>query len=299
MNSPARAADLLEDRSEELPFAPRHKRIGAILLDTGIVTQADVEQIAIHARVQKRRFGDAAVALGKVSRQAVQGALALQFDHHFVRPGATAISREVVAAFESDHPVLDDLRILRNHILMRWLDAAPLHSRCVAVMSADRGDGRSFVAANLAVTFSQMGQRTLLIDADMRNSRQHLLFGLHNHAGLSSILSQRTAGDAFRRIDGLPDLSVMGCGGTPPNPVDLLARDAFGKVLEGVARTYDVIVVDTPPADRPEAAMIAARARGCVVVAREGATSFSRLRQLSTNLRSAGATVIGSVLSRH
>jgi capsular exopolysaccharide synthesis family protein len=165
------------------------------------------------------------------------------------------------------------------------------------VVSPDRGEGRSFVAANLAVTFSQMGQRTLLIDADMRHSRQHLLFGLQNHAGLSAMLSQRTTGNIFRRIEGLRDLSVIGCGGIPPNPVDLLARDAFAQVLEGFARIYDVIVVDTPPAaDYPDAEMIAARSRGCVLVAREGVTRFKRAQQLAANVKSAGATVIGSVL---
>ena len=300
MNSPEKIENL-SIAGENAHSSPRDKLIGGILLDAGLIKSEDVERIAIHSRIQNQRFGDAAVALGLVSPDALQRALAYQFDYPVLQRGATGISGEVVAAFESGHPVLDDLRVLRNQIQLGWLSSRAEGSgnQVVAVMSAGRREGRSFVAANLAVLFSQMGERTLLIDADMRHPRQHTLFGLQTQAGLSAVLAHRAVGIVYRRIEGLRSLSVVGCGGTPPNPVDLLARDAFGHVLEGFSKVFGVIIVDCPSAEYPEAEMIAARARGCVLVAREGVSSFAGLQKLSARIRAAQATVIGSVLMKH
>ena len=278
--------------------APRSRPIGAILLDAGLVRLDDVERIVVHAREKRLRFGDAAVALGLVKEGDLNGALAYQFDYPVLAPGSSPISREVVAAYEATLPVLDDLRALRNQILLRWLTAEGERNRVVAVLSPDRGEGRSFIAANLAVTFSQMGQRTLLIDADLRRPRIHQLFGLDNQAGLSAMLAERQVPNTLHRIEALRDLSVITCGGTPPNPNDLISRSALGELLEGFSRAHDVIVVDTPAAaEFPEAEMIAARARGVVVVARKAHSRFKAVRDLAHSVQALGATVIGSVLA--
>lgn len=279
--------------------APRDRTIGAILLDSGLLRPADVEQIVSHQRKTKTRFGEAAIALGLVMESDLRAALAYQFDYPVVAPGTSPISREVIAAYDAKNSVLDEIRTLRNQILLRWLTAeAPTH-RVVAVMSPGRGEGRTFIAANLAVTFSQMGQRALLIDADMRRPRMHRLFGIENHAGLSAMLSERRVPNTLQRIDGLRDLSVIPVGGQPPNPQDLLSRESFPELLEAFSRTYDVIVVDTPAARySPEASIIAARARGCVVVARERRTHFESVAELGRELQALGSTVIGSVYSR-
>ena len=92
MNSPARMAELIDVRDQQArqdSGRPRDKPIGAILLDAGLITLEDAERIAIHARVRKLRFGDAAVDLGKVSAEALQRALAFQFDYPVVHPGTT------------------------------------------------------------------------------------------------------------------------------------------------------------------------------------------------------------------
>lgn len=278
----------------------RDRPIGAILLDAGLIQFSDVERIVAHQREKSLRFGDAAVSLGLVKTGDLRAALAYQFDYPVLVPGSSRISREVLAAYDASHPVLDDIRALRNQLLLRWLTAEGQHNRVIAVSSPDSGDGRSFVAANLAVTFSQMGQRTLLIDADMRRPRIHTLFGLADHAGLSAMLADRNVHSTLQRIDGLRDLSVIPVGGQPPNPQDLLSRETFAEVLATLSTAYDAIIVDTPAASSsPEASVIAARARGCVVVARQGHTRFDALRTLGQELEELGVSIIGSVYCRH
>src|SRR6185295_31397 len=116
----------------------------------------------------------------------------------------------------------------------------------LTIVGTERGEGRSHLAANLAVVFSQLGERTLLIDADMRHPRQHELFKLPNKSGLSSMLAGRTERNEAQRIPAFLDLSVLPSGATPPNPVELLGRPVFTQMIEDYAGEYDVILLDTP-----------------------------------------------------
>jgi protein-tyrosine kinase len=282
-----------------IPTSPRDRPIGTILLDSGLIKLEDVERIVLHQQKTKLRFGDAAVALRVVKEADLRAALAYQFDYPVLGVGSSAISREVIAAYDANNPVVDEIRSLRNQILLRWLSAEGQSNRVVAMVSGEQGEGRTFIAANLAVTFSQMGQRTLLIDANMRRPRIHRLFGIDNKSGLSAMLSERAAQNAMQQIAGLRDLSIIPVGGLPPNPQDLLSRDLLPELLEAFSRTFDVVVVDTPAAMRsPEASIVAARAKGCVVVARERVTRFKTVAALGQELREVGATVVGTVYSR-
>jgi chain length determinant protein tyrosine kinase EpsG len=277
--------------------SPRDKPIGAILLDAGLIKLDDVDRILAEAREKGMRFGDAAVSLGLLKVGDLHGALAYQFDYPVLATGASSVSREVIAAYEASHPVLDDLRALRNQLLLRWLTSEARKNRVVAVLSPGRGEGRTFIAANLAVTFSQMGQRTLLIDADLRHGRIHTLFGLENRQGLSALLADRHAVNALQRVDGLRDLSVITTGAEPPNTHDLLSRESFAELLEAHARSQDVVIVDTPAsATAPEAEIIAARARGVILVAHRGRTRLEQLSALCVRAKASGATLVGSVL---
>lgn len=189
--------------------SPRDRLIGKILLDAGLIRQEDVGRIIAHAQKSDMMFGDAAVALRLVGPSDMASALAYQFNYPVVAKGASPISAEVVAAFDNSHPVLQDLQNLRNQLLLRWLSADGAVNKTLAVMSPGKGEGRTFLAANLAVTLSQMGQRTLLIDADLRQPRVHEIFGVENHAGLSALLAERSTTGALQQVPGLRDLTIL------------------------------------------------------------------------------------------
>ncbi len=274
------------------------RSIGAILIDNGRLTPEAAERILKLQKEQGLRFGDAAIQLGLLSEADIQQALSRQYDYPYLMPGDERVSEEVVAAFKPFSPIVEQLRAVRSQLMLRWFDAEIGH-KTLAVVSAGRAEGRSFTAANLAVVFSQLGERTLLIDADLRNPSQHQLFRLENKLGLSSLLAGRTElAEAVIRIPGLIDLSVLPAGATPPNPQELLARPVFNALMATAAGQYDIVIVDTPAgAETADSQTIAARTRGAVVVARKDRSSAPALQAFVTSLQHSGVAVVGAVLN--
>ncbi len=279
--------------------APNRQALGQILVRAGLIHPPEVERILAWARQEGVRFGEAAVASRLVTSDQVDRALAYQFDYAVLEPGASAVTREVVAAYDARNPLVADLRRLRARIRGAQI-AAPLEAplKALAVISSGSGDGKSFVAANLAVTFSQMGQRTLLVDADLRRGRLHLMFGLPNDHGLSSMLNRRIVPGSLQRVPGLQQLTVLTCGPLAPNPSELLSRPAFGELLDAFGRSFDIVILDTPGViEEPDATLIAQRAGAAIVMARRGVSSFDAVVELVASGATPQVTVLGSVLN--
>src|SRR6267142_1681709 len=193
--------------TEIVPLKQPERTIGAILIESGRLRREDVEEI-LWLQVKKGlRFGDAAHELGLLSRADVDFALALQFDYRYLRRGESKVSEEVIAAYDPFSPQVEALRALRSELMLRWFDNDPAR-RALAILSAGRNEGRSYIAANLAVVFSQLGQRTLLIDADLRNPRQHRIFNVADRIGLSSILAGRADSGAVVPVPEFGTLSL-------------------------------------------------------------------------------------------
>lgn len=285
--------------NETLQSKNASRSIGAILIDTGRLTPDAAERILKLQKEQGLRFGDAAIQLGLLNEEDIQRALSRQYEYPYLMPGDDRVSEEVVAAFKPFSPVVEQLRALRSQLMLRWIDAESGH-KTLAVVSADRSEGRSFTAANLAVVFSQLGERTLLIDADLRNPRQHQLFHLENKLGLSSLLAGRAElADVITRIPGLIDLSVMSAGATPPNPQELLSRPLFNALVAKVQGQFDIVLIDTPAeVQTADCSTICARAGGALVVARRNLSLSSQVKALVTSLQHAGVVVVGSVLNK-
>jgi receptor protein-tyrosine kinase len=189
------------------------------------------------------------------------------------------------------------MRAIRGQLMLRWFDLSE-QRQTLAVIGSQRGEGRSWLAANLAVVFAQLGERTLLIDADMRNPRQHELFMLQNKSGLSTLLAHRSREEAIVRITDLVGLSVLPAGPVPPNPSELLNRPAFEELLAHARSSYDVVLIDTPSLSAgDDAAMIAVRAGAVVALARSRQTRVAAFNDIVAGLSSAGVAVVGSVLN--
>jgi capsular exopolysaccharide synthesis family protein len=168
------------------------------------------------------------------------------------------------------------------------------------VVGASRGEGRSYLAANLAVVFSQQGARTLLVDADLRNPRQQELFKLSDRLGLSSLLARRGDATAIHRIRGLPGLSVLPAGVVPPNPLELLTRPEFAGTLASLTNDYGVIIIDTPAATLgADYQGIAAVAEGVLLVTHRNATRATDARSVAESITATATTVAGVVLNEH
>jgi protein-tyrosine kinase len=280
----------------ELPSRDAALPIGALLVEAGALAQENVQRVLDYQKKSGLLFGEAGVAMGLLNEEDVKRALALQFGHAYLSPDS-GFGNELVAATDPDSDAVEHLRVLRSQLMLRWFEN-DARQAALAVVSPGSGEGRSYIAANLAVLFSQLGKRTLLIDADLRHPRQHEIFGLSGRVGLSTVLSGRAGWEAVNEIKSLPGLWVLPGGAVPPNPQELLARPGFGRLIQALRSSYEVILIDTPAGDvYADTGTIAARAGAALMVACRDATSVPRLSHLADDLRQFGVTIVGAVLN--
>lgn len=277
--------------------APAPQSIGDILVAAGRLSRDDAARIAQRQQQDQLPFGEAAKALKLLTQDDIDFALSRQFDYTYLQPGSTQLSPELVAAFKPFSRVGENLRALRSQLQLRWLQPQQL-PKALAIVSPGRGEGRSFMAANLAVVFAQQGQRTLLIDANLRQPRQAKLFHAGGRQGLSGLLAERAGMECIQHVPELPALHVLPAGHPPPNPQELLGRAPFGKLLHSTATQYDVVLVDTPAAaDYADAELIASRTGAALLLARQNQSTLPALQQLARRLQDNGVAVLGSVLN--
>jgi len=154
------------------------------------------------------------------------------------------------------------------------------------------------VAANLAVVFSQLGERTLLVDADLRTPRQHRIFNVPDRIGLSAVLSGRADRSAVAPVREFGRLSLLPAGAPPPNPQELLSRPALGFFLQEMWTEFDVILFDTPPAKLyADAHNVAFRAGDAVILARKDYTRLTDTTAVIRELSDSGVHVVGTVFN--
>lgn len=278
----------------------RERSIGAIIAETRHLTADQVENVVAYQKKHAVRFGEAAVDMGVASADDVIFALAQQYHYPVAFDEQARLSQELVALSKPFSRQVEAFRDLRSQIIMRVDPSVEGERRPLAVVSPEVGDGKTFVAANLAITLAQLGSRTLLVDADMRSPRLHEVFGLQNAAGLSNILSGRAESQVIQQAPGVPNLFVLPVGPTPPNPVELVERPAFGLLLNELISKFDYVVVDTPAAAYgSDAAVIAARCGAVLVVARRDESRVKALGQLTALLQQTRSKILGVLFNEH
>jgi len=269
-------------------------RMGAMLLDAGKITPDNAERVL---RMQKDlgiRFGEAAVRLGLISEEDIQYVLARQFDYPYLLKGESALSPQLVAAFEPFSAQVEALRAIRSQLMLRWFARG---RKALAVVGVDPDDGVSIFTSNLAVVFSQLGEQTLLVDANLRTPRQQEVFALKPRQGLSDVLAGRADLDVIAKVPAFADLSVMPAGTLPPNPQELLSREGFRNLNLQLEHRYDVVLYDLPPfAVGVDALAVAGRAGGVLLVARKDHTRLANVSRMAEQLTEAGGEVVGSVV---
>ncbi|MGE5469638.1 MAG: polysaccharide biosynthesis tyrosine autokinase [Bacteroidota bacterium] len=284
-------------------IAPRNVARGSrsiedILTESGMLSKEECSRILkLMQEDKKLSFGDAAIRLGLLSESDIQQALSQQVSYTYLPTSSKPVSEELLIAYEPFGPFAEELRAICSQLLLRRFDSEA-KTRTLAIVSLLRGEGRSYLAANLAIAFSQFGRRTLLIDGDLREPEQHRLFNLENKKGLSSLLAGHDEKDAIVSIKAFTNLDVLPAGPSPANPLELLSRPAFGKILTQLNADYDVILFDTPAVSRGvEASLLAVRASAALVVARNNQTRLGAFGEMVKNLKRSGCAVIGSVFN--
>jgi protein-tyrosine kinase len=275
----------------------RDNRIGDILSEDGKLVGADIERVMELQKIEGLRFGEAALALGLITASDLHCAIAKQYDLPHLLPGNENIGSELVVAQEPFHPRAEEVRALRTQLSMRWSKAGVKH-RVLAIVSPGPTEGRSYAAANLALAFAQLGERTLLIDADLRAPRQHRIFNVPDRLGLSAVLSGRAGGGAVMPVPEFGALSLLPAGARPPNPQELLSRPALAVLLHELRGVFDVVLLDTPPAKMyADAQAVAFQAGSAMVLARKNVTHLEDTRSVIRELSDMGTRVVGTVFN--
>jgi chain length determinant protein tyrosine kinase EpsG len=269
--------------------------LGMLLMESGTLTEADIERVLLYAKDRELRFGDAAIKLGLAARSDIQHALARQFEYPFLKPGVGGYGKELVAAYKPFTPRVEAMRALRMQLMLRWFAAG---NSTLAIISAGAREGRTYLAANLAIVFSQLGDRTLLIDANLQNGRLHKVFRVDNEPGLSPALVGRTGGKlSVQKAAHFENLWVLPAGAVPPNPEELLARNEFEEILTKVGSQYDTVLVDTPPGSSGIGAeTVAYRCKGALLVTRRNRTVMNDVKKFTERLQGR-AEIVGAVLN--
>jgi capsular exopolysaccharide synthesis family protein len=171
------------------------------------------------------------------------------------------------------------------------------------VTSAFAGEGKTSVAANLAVSFAEINQRVLLIDADLRKPQLHDLFDVSNGWGLTNLLQRRDSihncpFESIARETTVPGLYVLPSGPGVPVVANLLHSRRAPELLDRLRKEFDTVVIDTPPVMQvADARVLGPMADGVVLVLRAGATTSDAARECADQIRQDGACLLGAVLN--
>jgi len=196
---------------------------------------------------------------------------------------------------QSSRALGEAFRSLRTSVLLSTAERPP---RSLLVSSSRPGEGKTTIATNLALSLAQLGQRVLLIDADMRRPCLHKVFARPASSGLASYLTGQGDWPALVEPAGVPGLDLLVCGPLPPNPAELLSSDRMRLLLRQALADYAVVLLDSPPLlNVADSRILASLVEGLVLVVQGGATPRELVRRARTTAREVGAHVIGVVLN--
>lgn len=265
------------------------------MVEQGTLTADQVDQVLRYQQESGLSFGESASRLGLADSAAIRHALAMQFGYPSVPPGDKSLSPALVVAHDPDTEYSEALRGLRANLLSTWTKGG---SHSVAVVGADAQQDLADLVSNIAITFAQLGKRTLLIDTNFKQPRVHTLFGISNARGLSTMLATGSPGaDVVQRAPFFPSLSVLCSGPMPPNAQELLTGDRFMALLRSGREQYEAVFLVTAPWDAGTDAESVARSAGtALVIAKRDQTRRKDLSDLVQRLERFGVNLDGCVL---
>jgi protein-tyrosine kinase len=229
------------------------------------------------------------------AKRSIVEKLAQQFSYPYLQPGESGISEDITVAYQPFTPRAESIRSLRSQLTLRWFNE---ENKQLALVGLGSGEACSILAANLAIVYSQLRQRTVLVDANLREPRQHQLFSLGKRQGLSDLLTGSIGMEAIGQIPSFADLSVLPAGTLPPNPQELLGRPSFKLLMRDLSKNYEIILVDTPDgllyADTQN---IVAETGAALLVVQKDHARISDAQALQGQLINAKAQIVGVVFN--
>ncbi len=267
-------------------------RMGFLMIKMGKMSVIDTARVMGDIKKNGMRFGEAAKKMGLISDDDIQDVLSKQFSYS--KPlDKDEFSSELTEAYYTNSVQAEFMRSVRTQLGIDWLK----NHQALALSGVEKGCGASRFAANLAVTFSQFGKKTLLIDANLRSPVQHEIFKLDSSPGLSDLLMGRAGLEAISKIMPLNNLSVLAAGTVPPNPHELVSGHIFKEVVLFFGQMFDVILIDTPAFSvGSDAQAIGVAVGGAMLLTRKHQTKAHNVMKASKLLKNSGVQLVGSVV---
>lgn len=202
----------------------------------------------------------------------------------------------LIVEYDSTSPIAEQFRIVRTNIKFSVIGD---ENKAISITSADPSEGKSVFISNLAATFAQQNDKTLLIDADLRRPTVHRTFMISNQEGLSNLLSGSLELNDVIKHTQIDNLDVITSGPIPPNPAELIGSDNFTRMLKELNDKYDRILIDTPPVNAAtDAALIASACYGVIIVVPQGIADKAAVKNTVEQLKKVDAKILGSVMNR-
>jgi protein-tyrosine kinase len=261
---------------------------GEAALHTGLVSQRELDEALGWVRRQRMNEGRSIIEEALRRRQNPHALVVWEGER--LTPG-----KQLTLAHDPYCERSEAIRSLRTELLMRTNGRRG--AGVFAMVSPGSGEGRSQVSAELAISFAQLGSRTLLVDADLRRPRQHVLFSADNSIGLAQALVDSKQHRIYG-INGVQHMTLMTSGTLPPNPLELLSGNGFDRLVGDWRRNYEFVVIDTPPAAQfSDGFAVASVAGSVVILGRTNSTSYNAMTELRRKLDTTNAFVVGAVMS--
>ncbi len=309
MNDRLQVLDCEPVSTQPTPLAAPTK-IGPMLVAMGKLSPKDLNTILATQKQQGLRFGDAAVRLGLVSAEDINAILAEQFAYTQTPPASSKLDPRLTALFQPDSVQAEAIRSLRSELMLRYFTASgavgqtnpatnqpDLARRALAIVSAENAAGTALLTANLAISFAQLGLRTLIVDSNLRAPQLNRLFNLHEYApGFSDWIAERSP-VVPSAVEQVRSLWIMPAGTSAPNPQELLANKHYQQRVSALTQRYDVALFNTAPMDsNRDAQLVAAQTGAAVLVAQQHLTATKTLVAIGNRLRELGVRLLGTTL---
>lgn len=214
------------------------------------------------------------------------------------------MKREIITSVDPKSPVSEVFRTLRTNL--QYLNKKN-GAQTILLTSTIQGEGKSFIAANLAVTFAQANKKVIIVDTDMRRPRQHKLYNVDMYPGLSNYLSGVNINRSSHKTElreciyktKIDNLFVLPAGNIPPNPSELLQSEKLAEMIGELKKQYDVVIFDGAPCLLvTDATLVSRLVDATILVVSQRKTRVEELKEAMTRIKRVGGRVVGVVLNR-
>lgn len=208
------------------------------------------------------------------------------------------MNTELVINSDPKSAISESIRTLRTNLQFSSVDKK---IKTILITSSVPGEGKSFIAANLACSFANSGSKVLLVDCDIRKGRQHRIFGFHNKKGLSNLLLDNVTKVYSEYIHEtvINNLSVIFKGMTPPNPSELLNSEKNKQLISVLKDEFDVVIFDGAPiTGLPDSLIMSTLVDGVIAVTACKETAITLLENTKKSLQNVNANILGVILNR-